>query len=422
METKTVKWEKLDNAAILFPAIAGTNMTNVYRISVVLNEKVDEENLQIALNSVLPKFPGFKVTLKLGFFWYYFEENKNPAPLVTEEEDYPCRYIDQKKNNDYLFKVSYFENRINLEVFHVLADGVGGINFLLELTYHYLDLIHSPEKNNKDYYSHKTSTNREDSFLKYYDPEKIKRYPSEKAFIVKGEKMLPGELGIIHGNISVTQLRTVCQKYKVSINEYLVSNFIYSIFHENMQNKKPIRVAVPVNLRPYFPSTTTKNFFIMVSAEFKPTRMDYTFEEVLREVSEDLKGKITKEKLTETLSYNVSNEKNLITRAVPLVLKNIAVRSVYKKAALANTSTITNIGNIKVEPQFEKYINSFYAILSMSLGQSIKGTICSYRDNLVFTFSSSLVTTRIQRTFFRQLSLDNVDVFIESNGVYDEKV
>jgi len=422
MSNKNIKWEKLDNAAILFPAIAGTNMTNVYRISVVLNEKVEEEKLQLALNSVLPKFPGFKVTLKLGFFWYYFEENNNPAPLVTKEEDYPCKYIDQKKNNEYLFKVSYYENRINLEIFHVLADGVGGINFLLELTYHYLDLAHSSKDSDDIYYSYNTSINREDSFLKYYDPEKIKKYPSERAFIVRGEKMLPGELGIIHGNISVTQLKKVCDSYKVSINEYLVSNFIYSIFHENMQNKKPISVAVPVNLRPYFPSTTTKNFFIMVSAEFKPTRMDYTFEEVLDEVSKDLRSKITKEKLTETLSYNVSNEKNLITRAIPLIIKNIAVRSVYKRAALANTSTITNIGNIKVEPQFEKYISSFYAILSMSLGQSIKGTICSYKDTLVFTFSSTLVTTKIQRAFFRQLSWDNLDVFIESNGVYDEKM
>ncbi|HKK95275.1 MAG TPA: hypothetical protein VJ916_02985 [Anaerovoracaceae bacterium] len=422
MSNKNIKWEKLDNAAILFPAIAGTNMTNVYRISVVLNEKVEEEKLQLALNSVLPKFPGFKVTLKLGFFWYYFEENNNPAPLVTKEEDYPCKYIDQKKNNEYLFKVSYYENRINLEIFHVLADGVGGINFLLELTYHYLDLAHSSKDSDDIYYSYNTSINREDSFLKYYDPEKIKKYPSERAFIVRGEKMLPGELGIIHGNISVTQLKKVCDSYKVSINEYLVSNFIYSIFHENMQNKKPISVAVPVNLRPYFPSTTTKNFFIMVSAEFKPTRMDYTFEEVLDEVSKDLRSKITKEKLTETLSYNVSNEKNLITRAIPLIIKNIAVRSVYKRAALANTSTITNIGNIKVEPQFEKYISSFYAILSMSLGQSIKGTICSYKDTLVFTFSSTLVTTKIQRAFFRQLSWDNLDVFVESNGVYDEKM
>jgi NRPS condensation-like uncharacterized protein len=259
MEPKTIKWEKLDNAAILFPAIAGNKMTNVYRISVTLTENIQEEFLQQSLNTVLPKFPGFKVTLKQGFFWYYFEEINSAPPTVKLESNYPCRFIEPRKNNGYLFSVTYYGNRINLEVFHVLADGVGGINFLLELTYHYLDLVHKVGKEKGSYYSSNTTTNREDSFLKYYDPENKKSYPNQKALIVHGEKMLPGELGLIQGSMSVSQLKSVCNMYEVSINEYLVSTYIWSLFHENMQNKKPIRVAVPVNLRPYFFGSTEEN-------------------------------------------------------------------------------------------------------------------------------------------------------------------
>ena len=70
MPEKTIKWEKLDNAAILFPAIAGETMTNVYRISVTLTEDIKEEFLQEALNAVLPQLPGFKVTLKHGILRY----------------------------------------------------------------------------------------------------------------------------------------------------------------------------------------------------------------------------------------------------------------------------------------------------------------------------------------------------------------
>ena len=32
----TLRWDKLDNTAHVFPVIAGNEMTNVYRISVVL--------------------------------------------------------------------------------------------------------------------------------------------------------------------------------------------------------------------------------------------------------------------------------------------------------------------------------------------------------------------------------------------------
>ena len=40
------KWDKLDNTAHLFPVIAGDDMTNVYRISVVL-EIADLNGLQV---------------------------------------------------------------------------------------------------------------------------------------------------------------------------------------------------------------------------------------------------------------------------------------------------------------------------------------------------------------------------------------
>ena len=123
------------------------------------------------------------------------------------------------------------------------------------------------------------------------------------------------------------------------------------------------------------------------------------------------------EHLEDIFSYNVSNEKILIARAVPLVLKKLAIRSVYTSAALANTSTITNIGNISVREEYEPYIEGFHAYLAMSKGQNLKGTICSYKDTLVFTFSFILKDTSVQKAFFRKLASDGLDVSIESNGV-----
>ena len=152
-KTKTiprqVRWDKLDNTAHLFPSIAGESMTNVYRISVTLKEEVQVEFLQQALDMILPKFDGFNLRMRTGVFWYYFEENGKKAPKVTEEAMFPCRFIRQNKNRNYLFRVTYYKSRINLEVFHVLTDGMGGINFLRELTYQYLRLVH-PELAEKE--------------------------------------------------------------------------------------------------------------------------------------------------------------------------------------------------------------------------------------------------------------------------------
>ena len=72
---KEIKWDKLDNTANVFPVIAGESMTNVYRISVTLQEEIQQELLQEALERVLPWFDVFCVRIRYGVFWYYFETN-----------------------------------------------------------------------------------------------------------------------------------------------------------------------------------------------------------------------------------------------------------------------------------------------------------------------------------------------------------
>ena len=421
---RKIRWDKLDNTANIFPAIAGENMTNVYRISVTLTEKIDPGKLQDALDIVLPKFDGFNVRLRKGVFWLYFEENGKPAPRVMEETNFPCRFIQANHNRSYLFRVTYYNCRINLEVFHVLTDGMGGINFLRELAYQYLRLVH-PELKEKagDGLSQDTSLNREDSFVKNYKKSKPSGFNKEKAYLIKKEKLANGEFGLIHGLMPVSQLKEVAHKYGVSINEYLVGLFAWSTYVEclhKMPSKNPIRIAVPVNLRPYFDSVTTKNFFVMVSAEFRVEKEEYTFEEVLELIKNSLHAQINKEHLEDLFSYSVSNQMNVGLRIVPLPLKLFAMRLVYTRNALANTTTVTNIGNIQVEEAYRPYIKMFHAFIAMSKGQNLKGTICSYGDTLVFTFSSIFSDNSLQRTFFKKIAQDGVDIQIETNGVYYE--
>lgn len=418
---REIRWDRLDNTAHLFPVIAGENMSNVYRISVTLTELVQPDILQQALNIVLPKMDGFNLRLRMGVFWYYFEENGKPAPKVREESNFPCRYIQQNQNHSYMFRVTYYKYRINLEVFHVLTDGMGGINFLKELTYQYLRLAH-PELKEKvgDSLNSGTSLNREDSFLKNYKKSSAKGYQTKKAYLLKGEHLGPGEFGVMHGYMQIPQLKEVCHRYGCSINEYLVSVYIWSVYTEcmkGMPSASPIRVAVPVNLRPYFNSITTKNFFVMVSAEFHPTKGVYTFAEVLEIVRDNLRSQINREHLEKLFSYNVSNEKLLAARAVPLFLKNIAMKLVYTKSALANTTTITNIGNIGVDEEYRQYVEMFHAFLAMSKGQHLKGTICSYGSALVFSFSFDLKDVSVQRGFFRKIAADGIEVELDTNGV-----
>ena len=425
IRTKEIKWDKLDNTAYLFPVIAGEGMSNVYRICVVLKEGIKKELLQEALDKILPVFPVFNSRLRQGMFWYYFEENGKKAPKVTEEHTYPCQYIEPNTNRSYLFRVSYYQNRINLEVFHVLTDGMGAINFLRELTYQYLRLAHRElAEKMPDALSPETSLDTEDSFLKHYKKTPAgNNYKTERAWLLKGPAFEKGKMGLIHGFMPVSALKSRASAYEASINEYLVAALFWGIWKEQLSGKtakEPITSCVPVNLRPFFDSVTTKNFFAVITAVFRPEKETYRFGEVLECVKASLRQQLTREHLEDVIAYNVSNEKNLILRAVPLWLKKPAIRYVYEGAAKANTTTVTNLGNIRVRREYEAYIQQFYAFLSRSKGQDLKGCVCSYQDTLVFTFSSVLKDTAVQRGFFRFLASEGIPVRIETNGVYYE--
>lgn len=421
---KIAKWQKLDNTANLFPAIANNTMTNVYRISVILNEPVDGNILQTALDTILPDFDTFNVRMKKGIFWYYFETNNKKPPIVTEEDDFPCRFIESYANNNYLFRVTYFKCRINLEVFHVLADGMGGFNFLRELTYEYLRLKHPDELEGEFHgLSDETSLSTEDSYIKNFRKGHAKEYKTKRAVEVKGEKLIAGGFGVIHGYVSVDKIKAVSRQYNASINEYLVALFIYNIYKEYLHGQsssKSIASCVPVNLRPYFDSMTTRNFFVMVSAVFTPKKDNYTFEEVVDIVKESLRSQINKEHLEDLFSYNVSNQKNILLRSVPIFIKIPAMKFVYRSSAKANTTTLTNVGNIVIDDKYKPYIKNFQSMISVSTGQNIKCGVCSYDGTMVITFTSILKDVSIQKGFFRMLTEADIPVMIESNGVYYE--
>lgn len=422
MAKRERSWEKLDNTANIFPVIASDQMTNTYRISCCLKEIVDAKMLQEAVDSVTPRFPGFHVRLRSGVFWYYLEENHKPAPRVKEEHTYPCRLIHTSRNNSYLFRVTYFRDRINLEVFHALADGMGGVGFLREIVYQYLRLVHEDLRREGDGLSAETSLDREDAFLRNYRRAHKNQYKSGKAYLIRGRRLPANAMGIFHGYMSVSELKEVArQRYGISINEYLIATYIRAVFcedyHRLVKSGRPLRVAVPVNLRPFFASETTKNFFVMVSAEFLPQKEDYSFAEIAVIVHESLRSQINRENLEAIFSYNVSNQDYLAARAVPLPLKNLAMRFVYNRTAAANTTTITNIGNIAVEEKYRPYIRAFHCFLAFSRGQGLKATITSYQDTLVFSVTSQWEGTGIQREIFRQIARDGIHVTLECNGV-----
>lgn len=178
------RWRRLDNTAKIFPVIANENVSQVFRISATLKEPVNPELLGRALEEILPEIRNFRVKLRRGLFWYYFEENDR-IPQVKRENTYPCRFIDPHGNQRFLFRVTYYEKRINLEVFHALTDGLGAVNFLKCLIRQYLRLAAGVSEGMTQ--DDEKARNQEvfhvqDSYLEHGEDGKPRSYSSKPAY------------------------------------------------------------------------------------------------------------------------------------------------------------------------------------------------------------------------------------------------
>ena len=132
-------WIKLDNAATIYPSTLSKKYASMFRMTIVLKEKIDKYYLEKALNNIMKRFPTFSYKLKVGLFWCYFKHIDGIPPI---EEDYknPMLRINFRKNKHFMFRVRYFNKRIAIEYFHALTDGRGGMTFLLTLANEYLRL------------------------------------------------------------------------------------------------------------------------------------------------------------------------------------------------------------------------------------------------------------------------------------------
>lgn len=105
---------KLDDQAKVFALASNKKYSSIFRLSVKLKEEIDGELLQKAVEMALEKFLAFKVKMKKGLFWYYFVGN-DLDPIVTEEKNSLFKKVNTRANNKYLFRVTYLENKINIE-------------------------------------------------------------------------------------------------------------------------------------------------------------------------------------------------------------------------------------------------------------------------------------------------------------------
>lgn len=404
VEQKRAYWRSLDNAAKLFSAASSPKDTRVFRFYCELKEEVKEEILQEALNQTIQKYPVFLSVMRKGLFWHYLEKSEL-RPVVREEYKEPCSSLYVRDKKTLLFEVTYYKKRINFEVFHALTDGTGATEFLRELVKNYLYLIHEedlePVELSNQYLTVKDQ--EDDSFSRYYDPD----FPRKKKKKIRAVQIKKGgkryeELQINEASMSVKELLGIAREKKVSMSVLLTAAFICAIHEEmsRMQEKKPVILMVPVNLRKIFPSDSMLNFFGYIEPGYQFGGGKDSFEDVLEAVKLYFQENLSKEHMAGRMNELIAIEKHKILKWAPLELKNRCIRAGAKMAEQEVTAVLSNMSVVKMPEDYAQYIEKFGVYTSTNRTELC---ICSFQDTLSLGFTSRYDSTNIQRNFYRIL-------------------
>lgn len=416
------QWKKLDNAAKIFPPTRTGKDTKVFRFSCQLYESVDPVCLQQALDKTIQRFSYYRFVIRKGLFWYFFEDS-NFKPEVKEENEPPCSTIYNVDVRQLLFQVSYYKKRINLEVFHALSDGTGALQFLKTLITHYIAQKHIGKLGTQpldiDYdASQEQMTN--DSFAKYYKRVKLQiKTKDQKAYKFKELRLPENRIGVIEGKLSVKQILQISHEKSCTITELLASVLI-SCIHNGMSLKdenKPVVISVPVNLRQFFPSESSRNFFCVINVSHHFQKDGQAFEDILSSVKRSFKSQLTKDNLEALMNRFGTIEKNFATKIVPLAIKIPVLKIAGLSAERGVTAALSNIGKIDLPMPLRPYVELFDVFSS---SRKLQICLCSYEDNMVISFTSSYLGTDVQRCFFRSLAGMGAEIEISTNLEHKE--
>lgn len=416
------RWFKLDNAGKLYPAIATSRWSSVFRMAVRLKEPILPEVLQTAVDRVLPRFPAIAVRMRRGFFWYYLEANPQKL-IVRADSGHPCMPFRWKENNGYLIRVLYDDTRIAVEVFHSIADGTGGLVFLKTLTAEYLRLrgLRIPSGEGVLDIKRKPSAGEmEDAFLRMPLPKvKLSRRDS-RAYHLPVTAEPPHTLHIIAASMPFTAVRERAKAMGISPTEYFTAAFLYVCYQEqkreNPKKVRPIRVSVPVNMRGYFQTETLRNFSSFVNPEIDPRLGDYTFEEIARDVHAFMQYSLNPKLLFAGIATNVADEQNLFLRLAPLPVKNLAINTVFRYVGdRAVTTTLTSLGLVTAPKEMMAHVDRFEVLLGAAAKPGCNVALMSTGGTMTLFFTRNTVEATLPRLALRFLVEQGIPVTVESN-------
>ena len=419
-----LRWMRLDNAAKIYPAARRQGWSNVFRLSATLTEAVDTAILQSALDVTVRRFPSIGARLRRGIFWYYLQQLEH-APAIGREYSYPLTPMSRDEIRQCAFRVIVWKDRVAVEFFHSLTDGTGALIFLKTLLAEYLQQrygIRIPaEKGVLGRLEEPSEAELEDSFLKYAGPLNASRKEND-SWHVSGTAEPGGFLNLTCLCLPVADVLAKAKEYGVSLTAFLAAAMLMAL--QNLQaeqipeqRRRPsIKVLIPVNLRRLFPSKSLRNFAFYTTPEIRPKLGYYEFDEICKIVKHWMGVEVTPKIMGTKIATNVSDERSLLVKLIPLPLKNLVMKAIFdavgeKKSCLS----LSNLGAVELPEAMAPHVRRMDFILGVQASHPNNCGVLSYGGTLYINFIRNIRQSDLESHFYRVLRQLGLPVTVESN-------
>ena len=417
------QWMRLDNAALIFPAIRRRRWVNAFRVSATLTEPVDPAVLQQAVTELMPRFPSMYVRLRTGLFWYYLEELPAP-PTVREDYAYPLTLMQEKELHTCCLRVMYFRDRIAVEFFHSLTDGTGGMVYLKTLTARYLSLRYGLEipaaEGVLDWREAPKAEELEDSFFRHSNGVTHNDH-EPNALRLKGTYE-PDFLHLTTGVIPTPDLLEAAHRHGATVTVFLAAVMEETILRwqaescPDRRKRKPVKVTVPINLRRLYGSRTLRNFVLTLNPGVDPRMGDYSLEELCRRMAAQLAAEGTPQQMAGRIAANVNPQQMALIRAVPLPIKNLIMGIIYsRRGESKGCINLSNLGPVRLPAAMESWVRRMEFIIGTQRSYPNNCSVASFGGETCINMIRNIRESELERRFYSRLVELGVPVLIESN-------
>lgn len=367
----------------------GTTVNNICG-SVLIEQKVNIDLLNIAINKFIENNDSFKIRLKLidGNVYQYFTENSTYDFEILNLKDsseiekhakqmvsLPFEMIDSKLFDFKLFTLANGYGGFIVNAHHLISDAATFSFIATEVTSNYSMLLKNEPIPKKEY-SYIDYINSEKDYLTSKRFEKDKAYWNElysdipeiasiPSFKNEPNSPLSNRLEFTFDENLLNKLNSYCKENKISLYNFLIA--IYSIYIGRINNINCFSLGTPILNRTTFAEKHTAGMFISTSVLKINLDNKLSFGEFIQNISKTCMSMLRHQKysyqyILEDLRKENKNLSNLydigfsyqITKATDIESSIPYTSKWYETPYLANNLTINfhdndNTGNMLVE-------------------------------------------------------------------------